>query len=119
MHEVAIVQALIEQVEQEVRQSGQTGRVLRLELVIGRLSGVHPDSIRFAVEVLGPGTLVEHAQVDIVQPPAYCSCRACGAHHPIDELTLLCPQCGSPEVAIEGGTELLLQSIELEDAKER
>ena len=115
MHEVAIVEALIAQVEEEVRQSGHPGRVVRLELLIGRLSGVHPDSIRFALEVMAPGTLLDAAQVNIVEPPAYCSCRVCGARSLIQELTAACPQCGNFSVTIEGGNELLLQSIELED----
>jgi hydrogenase nickel incorporation protein HypA/HybF len=115
VHEVAIVEALIEQVEQEVRQSGHPGRVVRLELIIGRLSGVHPDSIRFALEVMAPGTLLEAARVDIVEPPAYCVCPACGARSVISELTAACPQCGNFSVTIEGGSELLLQSIELEE----
>ena len=117
MHEVAIVQALIEQVEEEIQQSGHRGRVVRLELAIGRLSGVHPDSIRFALEVLGPGTLVEGAEIKITEPPAYCACQACGARNLITELSAACPQCGSFSVAIEGGNQMLLQSIELEEVE--
>jgi Zn finger protein HypA/HybF involved in hydrogenase expression len=36
---MSIVQALIEQVESEIERAGQTGRVTRLELAIGTLSG--------------------------------------------------------------------------------
>lgn len=115
MHEVAIVQSLIEQVSEEVRRGGHRGRVTRLQLVIGRLSGVHADSIRFAFEMLGPGTIVEPAQLDIVEPRAECVCQACHARQPIEDLALRCPQCGSGEVRIEGGRELLLQTIEVED----
>jgi hydrogenase nickel incorporation protein HypA/HybF len=115
VHEVAIVEALIAQVEEEVQKSGHPGRVVRLELIIGRLSGVHPDSIRFAFEVMAPGTSLEAARIDIVEPPAYCSCRACGTRSAISELTAACPQCGNFSVTIEGGGQLLLQSIELED----
>ena len=39
MHELSIVEALIEQVQREVRRAGQKGRVTRLELAIGTLSG--------------------------------------------------------------------------------
>ena len=118
MHEVALVQALIEQVENEVRQSGRQGRVSRLELVVGRLSGASPDALRFAVEVLAPGTLIETAQLDITEPCAVCRCRECGVASPIDELVAACPQCHSPSVTIEGGRDLLLQSIELEEEEE-
>jgi hydrogenase nickel incorporation protein HypA/HybF len=115
VHEVSIVQALIEQVDQEVAQAGHPGRVVSLDLVIGRLSGVHPDSIRFAFQLLTPHTLLEGATLRIEEPQASCCCRACGAQTPIDDLILQCPRCGSVEVSIEGGRDLVLQSIELED----
>jgi hydrogenase nickel incorporation protein HypA/HybF len=115
VHEVSIVQALIEHVEQEVRQAGHTGRVVRLDLAIGRLSGASPDAIRFAYELLAPGTLVAAAELRIEEPLAVACCRGCGGRTPIEELVDRCPACGSPEITIEEGRDLLLRSIELED----
>ena len=79
MHELSIVETLIEQVENEVRQSGHSGEVVGLELVIGRLSGVHVDSIRFAFEILAPGTSLEKAEIRVEEPDAVCRCLACDA----------------------------------------
>jgi hydrogenase nickel incorporation protein HypA/HybF len=115
MHELSIVEALIEQVRRELQRAEQRGRVRRLELSIGRLSGVNCESVRFAFGLLAPGTLVENADVTIRRPRARCRCRACNARTEIDDLVIQCPQCGSTEIAIEGGRELLLQSIEIED----
>lgn len=115
MHEVALVQALIEQVEHEVRAAGHTGRVVRVDLVVGRLSGAHPDSLRFAFELLSPDTLVAQAALTISEPSPDCCCAACGARTAIEELVVACPQCGAHQITIEGGRDLLLQSIELED----
>ncbi len=114
MHELSIVEAILAQVQEEVRQAGATGRVTRLDLIIGRLSGVNPDSIRFDFELLGPGTLMEGAEICIREPAAVCACRGCGARSEIDELVATCPRCASHDVAIEGGQELILQSIEVD-----
>lgn len=114
MHELSIVQTLIEQVEQEVDRAGARGRVTRLELIVGRLSGVNPDAMRFAFEMLAPGTIMEEAQLHVTEPGAACCCRSCGARTEIDELMLQCPECGSEEVSIEGGRDLVLQSIDVE-----
>lgn len=114
MHEMSIVQALIEQVEAEVQKSGQAGRVVGLDLVVGRLSGVHVDSIRFAYEVLTPGSILAGSTLRINEPAAYSACRACGAREAIEELSMYCPRCGSGDIVIDGGRDLLLQSIELE-----
>jgi len=116
MHELAIVDAVLDQVCEEVRNCGAQGRVTRLDLAVGCLSGANPDSIRFAFELLAPGTLVEGAAIRIREPRALCSCRKCGLRVEIDDLTAACPQCASRDVSIEGGQELLLESIEIEES---
>jgi hydrogenase nickel incorporation protein HypA/HybF len=111
---MSIVQALIEQVQAEVEKSGATGTVTGLDLVIGRLSGVHVDSIRFAYEFLAPGTLLEAAELRISEPQASIVCHACQHAEPVSELVMRCPRCGSGDIVIQGGRELMLQSIELD-----
>lgn len=115
MHELAIVDALIDQVQGEIERAGATGRITRLDLAIGRLSGVCVDSVRFAFEMLSPGTILQHAQLAIREPPAMGRCLTCGVEAEIDDLGALCPRCASADVSIEGGRELVLESIELED----
>jgi hydrogenase nickel incorporation protein HypA/HybF len=112
---MSIAQALIEQVATEVGKAGHPGRVVRLELIVGRLSGVHADALRFGFEMLSPGTLAEGAELQIAQPDAVVQCQACGAHQPVAELILHCPACGSGQITIAGGQDLLLQTIELEE----
>jgi hydrogenase nickel incorporation protein HypA/HybF len=116
MHELSIVEALIDQVTETLAPVGEHGRVLRIELTIGRLSGVNCDSVRFAFDLLAPGTVVEHADLLIREPKAVCHCQACGAESEIDEIVLDCPKCGSSEIAIQEGRELVLQSIEIEES---
>ena len=115
MHELSIVDSMIQQVDGEVQASGHAGRVLAIDLVVGRLSGANADSIRFAFELLAPGTIVEAAELSIAEPRAVCHCQDCGARVEIDDLTAQCGQCGSANVTLEGGQDLLLASIELED----
>ena len=110
---MSIVQALIEQVDAEVAQASLRGPVIGLDLTIGRLSGVHVDSIRFAFELLSPGTIVAGAELRIAQPRPRVVCHACGAQTEVEQIELQCPACGSDRITIEGGAELLLQSIEL------
>ena len=119
VHELAIVDALIEQVRQEIGQAGAAGPVTRVELVVGRFSGVCPDSLRFAFEMLAPGTIVEGAELTLRQPPAIARCRACGAQTEIEDLAGTCPRCESPDVSLEGSRDLVLESIELEDHQDQ
>lgn len=114
MHELSIVEALIDQVGRELHRAGQKGRVVELNLAVGRLSGVHSGSLCLAFELLSPGTVVEGAQMNITEPKAVCRCRHCGHAEPIDELLAQCSACGSGHIVIEGGRDLTLESIELE-----
>ncbi|HLA84850.1 MAG TPA: hydrogenase maturation nickel metallochaperone HypA [Thermoguttaceae bacterium] len=115
MHELSIVETLIEQVQKEVGRSGHEGRVVKLDVAVGRLSGVNVDSVRFAFELLAPGTLLEDAELRIARPKAVCCCKQCPARTEIDDLVAECPICGSREITFEGGQDLFLESIELED----
>ena len=115
MHELSIVEALIDQVKEELSRAGQQGRVVRLELSIGRLSGVCAESVQFAFGLLAQGTIVESAEIVIQQPKAVCQCHACNARTEIDDLVVRCPKCDATDLAIEGGREMMLQSIEIED----
>jgi hydrogenase nickel incorporation protein HypA/HybF len=115
MHELSIVEALIEQVDRELDRAGQQGRAVRLELSVGRLSGVNPDCLRFAFDLLAPETRVAGADIVIRQQKAVCRCRACNARVEIENLVVHCPQCASADIAIEGGRDLMLQSIDVEE----
>ena len=115
MHELSIVEALIEQVQEEVRRAGVEGKIAKLELSIGRLSGVNADSIRFAFELLAPDTILAGTEIVIHEPKAVCRCNSCHAETEIDDLLLQCPRCSSDDVVIDGGRELLLQSIDVEE----
>jgi hydrogenase nickel incorporation protein HypA/HybF len=115
VHELSIVETLIEQVAEEVAAAGQAGQIKRLDLSIGCLSGVNVDSVRFAFEVLAPGTIVADAVLAIDQPRAQGNCQDCGARFETDEFIPLCPECQSSHVRIQGGQDLVLESIELEE----
>ena len=115
MHELSIAEALIEQAERAANDAGQSGRIARLELTIGRMSGVCSDSLRFAFDLISPGTRVEGAELQITEPNAVCHCVDCGSETEVSEFVVRCPSCNSEAVRIEGGRELLLQSLEIDE----
>ena len=76
MHELGIVQGLVEAVSERV---GAQARVTEVHLRVGRLSGVLPDAMRFCFDVVAAGTPLEGARLDIEEPDGLARCRACGA----------------------------------------
>ena len=52
----------------------------------------------------------------IEEPKAVCHCHACNARVEIDDLVVQCPQCAADDITIEGGRDMMLQSIEIEES---
>ncbi len=115
MHEFSIIESLIDQVAEEVKRAGSDGRVRQVCLAIGRLSGVHVESLRFAFEALSPKTLVDGAELLIRQTRAHGLCQGCGAKFDTDDVFAACNECSGGNVRIQGGRDMVLESIELDD----
>jgi len=117
VHEFSIVQSLLEQVQQQLHAAGVAGHVRAVELVVGKISGVNTEALQFAFDVLSKNTELEGAQLRIQQPAARCRCNDCGRETELEDFTLQCPQCSSGNITITGGRELVLQSIEIQQAE--
>jgi hydrogenase nickel incorporation protein HypA/HybF len=111
MHEYSLMLALLERVEEEAA-SRHALAVHRIRLRIGELSGVEPDLIESAFEIVRSGTICEPAALDIDRVAARWECPSCGAAVPGGG-PLRCPACGSP-ARLAAGDELLLGQIEME-----
>ena len=109
MHELAITQSVVETI---VERTGRA-RVTAVHLVIGKVSGVVPDAVRFCFEMVAADSPVEGARLEIDEPPGRASCRGCGGEFEVEGLVLLCP-CGSADVEVLGGDELLIRAVEVE-----
>ncbi len=66
MHEFAICQSIVEAVIAEsARLSPPAKRVLRADIVVGRLRALVPESLNFAYEILTKGTPAEGSTLRI------------------------------------------------------
>ena len=112
MHEVGIMQEAVRLAVAKAEASGGT-RVHGLRLRVGKMSGVVPDSMRFAFDMVCLGTTAEGAQLEIEEVPARCWCAGCQAEFPVDELLNECPQCHEFSNELRGGRELEIASVEI------
>ena len=115
MHELGIVQELIGLAEKELANAGFEGRVESITVRVGRMSGANPEALRFAFEAVAPESLLAGAELVIVEVNPVCKCSQCGAEQEISDYTFACPKCGSNNITVQGGTELNLESMEVED----
>ncbi len=113
MHELSITQTLLDIVlEQAAANDAQ--RVGQVRLVIGEMSGIADESVRFYFELLSKGTIAEGACLAVRRVPATARCRECGERFAFDRLSWVCPTCGAVQIEIVEGKEMHLESLEVE-----
>jgi len=113
MHELSVCNALITQVEQIAAQN-RAGRVARIELEVGPLSGVEPDLLRRAYPLAVAGTIAAEAELVIDVTDVVVHCTECEAESSVLPNRLLCGQCGDFRTQIVSGEELILKRLELD-----
>jgi hydrogenase nickel incorporation protein HypA/HybF len=114
MHEFSIATSLLEIISQEAI-AYQGARVEEVTLKIGTLSGVVPEALEFAFQVLSEGTVADGARLVIERVALRIACRACGTESMPADPFIICPQCGSADVEIRAGRELEIESMEIEE----
>jgi hydrogenase nickel incorporation protein HypA/HybF len=111
---MSIASSVLEAVRAEAALHGG-GRVARVGLRIGEMSGVEPESLRFCMEALVKDTGLAPLALDIEMRPLTSRCRACGSEFAVVDYHFACTACGSPDTATAGGAELELAYLEMED----
>ena len=114
MHEFSIATSLLSIIDEEAVKF-QGAQVKTVTLKVGTLSGIVPEALDFAFQVLSEGTVAEGARLMIERVPLRIECNACGTTSTPTDPFLICPHCGSGEVEIREGRELEIESMEIED----
>ena len=113
MHELSIVASLFETLEEKAREH-QSGRITMVRLKVGKLAGVVPEFLKTAFDTYKEGTIAADAALEIEDSPVRVRCRRCSAEVTRDDFVFSCADCGSTDIEVVEGLELLLDRIELE-----
>ena len=114
MHEMSIALSIIEADEEKAREEG-AGKISGVDLVIGKLAGIEPESLKFCFSAAAKGTLAEDAVFMVEEPEGIGECGDCGMRFPVTFYYAECPGCRSLRVTIVSGEEFLIQSITIEE----
>ncbi len=113
MHELAICQALMSQVE-SIAAERNARSVLSIVIGMGPLSGVEAQLLQHAYPIASAGTVAEGAELVIENLPVRIECTQCGSETDALPNKLVCKQCGDWRTTLISGDELMLMSVELE-----
>ncbi|MFZ7125046.1 MAG: hydrogenase maturation nickel metallochaperone HypA [Desulfobacterales bacterium] len=118
MHEMGIALEIIDIATASIPENLAGAHVERVNLKIGKLSAVVPDSLRFCFEVASKDTPLEGAELVIEEIPVRAKCRDCGREWTITSPAFVCEACGSGALDLLSGRELDIQSIELAEEED-
>ena len=117
MHEMSIALSIVEAVDTKARQEGAE-RISGIDLLIGKLAGIEPESLKFCFAAAAKGTLAEDAVLVIEDPEGIGECGECCMRFPVTFYYAECPSCRSLRIKIVSGEEFQIQSMTIEDEGE-
>ncbi|MGD9056061.1 MAG: hydrogenase maturation nickel metallochaperone HypA [Desulfobacterales bacterium] len=113
MHEMGIALQIVEIATASLPADLGEARVAAVNLKIGKLAAVVPESLRFCFEVAIKDTPLVGAKLAIEEIPVVAKCNACDARWTIDTPVFVCQKCQSGSLEILSGRELDIDSIEV------
>ena len=112
MHELSITQSILEIVLDKAK-AVEAKEITRIDLVIGDLTGIVEDSVRFYFELLAKDTVAAGATLSVEKIRTGLRCRDCAVTFSPDSELWSCPHCQGQSLEIIGGRECHVKSIEV------
>ncbi|MCT7960924.1 hydrogenase maturation nickel metallochaperone HypA [Laspinema sp. D1] len=112
MHEVSLMENTLN-IALDCALAQNASKIHRLKMRVGDLSGVVPDALEFAFDVVTRGTIAEGAKFEIERVPVVCHCPNCDRNFEPIDLFYECPHCHQLTHHIQSGQEIELTSLEV------
>ncbi len=112
MHEVGLMENALA-IALDYAHRDRASRIHKICLRVGTLSGVEPDALRFAFDVVTKNTIADSAQLEIESTPTRCFCATCQWEFEPESLGYECPVCQTWSTNLLQGRELELASLEV------
>jgi hydrogenase nickel incorporation protein HypA/HybF len=113
MHELSLSSAIVN----TAAKHADGRRVTVVNLRVGALRQVIPDTLEFYFEFVARDTVCEGASLVQEVVDARLRCAPCEFEWAIEIPAFRCPTCGGSDVSIASGSEFEVQSIEVEEAE--
>ncbi len=118
VHEMGIAMQVMQIAIDAIPAEMEDVRVERVNLKVGKLAAVVPESLRFCFGVITPDTPLAGAELAIEEVPVTAACTDCDHFWTVTGPVFKCPSCGGGAVEIHSGQELSVVSIEIADPPE-
>jgi hydrogenase nickel incorporation protein HypA/HybF len=114
VHELSLSSAILD----TALRHAEGRRVKSVQMRIGAMRQVVPESLEFYFGIVTRGTACEGAALEATYVPARLRCEDCGRGWEPELPFFRCPGCEGDRVAVESGTEFEIESIVVEEKEE-
>jgi hydrogenase nickel insertion protein HypA len=114
MHELSIAEEILTVAKSH---SGPGRRVKKIAVVIGPFAGVVRESLEFCFDLAAKHFGLEGTRLSIEELTAVGVCSACGETGEVDSMWTECGGCGHSPMTVDGGKELRITQLEIEEAE--
>jgi hydrogenase nickel incorporation protein HypA/HybF len=114
VHEMSYCEGVVEAVER--RAAGRP--VARVGVRIGAIHRVVADAFAQSFQIAAAGGPAEGATTELVVVPVHGHCMDCRADFDTPDPSPACPSCGSLDVAVVGGDEVVLEWLQYVDTSQ-
>lgn len=111
MHELSYCEGVLEAV---LKRAGDRP-VAAIGVRIGAVHRVVADAFQQSFEIAAVGTPAETARTELTVLPVHGHCMDCRSDFHATDPAPACPDCGSLDVAVDGGDEVVLEWIRYVD----
>jgi len=111
MHELSLIQALIQMVVQSAMENN-IKKITKVQLVVGESHGALPEALEFAFKILSEGTVCAGAELAIEKIALLVKCRECAQEFCPAGYLYRCPNCGVVNAMPLKGGELYVDYYE-------
>ncbi|MFD1294817.1 hydrogenase maturation nickel metallochaperone HypA [Lutibacter holmesii] len=112
MHELSIALGIVKIAEDEIVKVNAK-KVIKIELVVGVLSGVELNSLNFVWSSAVKNTVLASAKKEVEVIVGKGRCKDCGVEFEMENIYDVCPKCGSNFKDILQGEELKVKTLEV------
>ncbi len=112
MHELSITQNILDIALKKAAEA-KAGRITRINITLGELSGIVDECVRFYFDFLTKDTPAAGASLSFEKVPTRLRCRVCATVFAPEDSTWVCPSCHDQKIELIAGRECYVNSIEV------
>ncbi|MBA7696869.1 Hydrogenase maturation factor HypA [subsurface metagenome] len=113
MHECSITESMLSLALEKANEAS-AGKITRINLVVGELSGIVSECVQFYFDAISKGTIASGAELAFETKPTQVRCRKCDNVFTPSDQNWDCPECHEAGIEIVSGRECYMESIEVE-----